>query len=788
MSFADRTSGGKRPRDRSSAAREAGFNPVNPRRLSGSYDSGMTRAPVLAVVLCGVAFAGSPSSWTPELSMKVQEVSDVVPSPNGEWVVHAQTRAVMEEEKSEMLTHLFLARADGSRRFQLTQGDKSCTSPSFSPDSQFVYFLSERSAEEGKRNIWRIRMDGGEAERLTDWQGSLGVYKVSPNGKWVAFTGREKDEEKEQAKKEKRDFRVIDAKPENHGLWILPAEADQEGKREPKQVFEAGYHVQRFDWSPDSQRIAFELRPTTQVDDWTRADISEVEVATGTVRKLADTPAAEASPLYSPDGKYLVYQRTPEVARWASEGSIVLLPREGGEPKPLAPTKDQHFSSVYLLGWSRDSKSVIFSEPWGTRYVVYKAGTDGSLATVYQPEGTLGSPGVNSTGTQLGFMRESPDEPQEAYVMPLEGGAARQVSDAHGEMALPPVGKTEVDSLEVPRRPRGRGPAHLSRGLRGGPPLPAGAQHPRRPHGGLPRHLHRHAQPLPDRRLCRPRASPSCAPTRAARAATARSSGFANYDDWGGGDYQDIMAGVDHVIEMGVADPERMAVMGWSYGGYMTPGSRRTRTASAPPSAERRHQPLEFHRHGRYPRSFLPDYFSGEPWEQFEAFEKHSPMRYVKGQHAHADPARRGRRTRPDDSGLRALQRAAAAGRRDQDGRLPAPPARPDRAQVRPRHRQAARRLGRAAPSVRGGESRDRAAGGSPRAAPAGCRGRGAASFCAERFFGRRCGLGRLLPRLGQTARGSVPLQPAGFRLRLCFLRSGVVAWMGALFCLGSRG
>jgi dipeptidyl aminopeptidase/acylaminoacyl peptidase len=603
---------------------------MNPRRLSGSYDSGMTRAPVLAVVLCGVAFAGSPSSWTPELSMKVQEVSDVVPSPNGEWVVYAQTRAVMEEEKSETLTHLFLARADGSRRFQLTQGDKSCTSPSFSPDSQFVYFLSERNAEEGKRNIWRIRIDGGEAERLTDWQGSLGVYKVSPNGKWVAFTGREKDEEKEQAKKEKRDFRVIDAKPENHGLWILPAEADPEGKREPKQVFEAGYHVRRFDWSPDSQRIAFELRPTTQVDDWTRADISEVEVATGTVRKLADTPAAEASPLYSPDGKYVVYQRTPEVARWASEGSIVLLPREGGEPKPLAPTKDQHFSSVYLLGWSRDSKSVIFSEPWGTRYVVYKAGTDGSLATVYQPDGTLGSPGVNSTGTQLGFMRESPDEPQEAYVMPLEGGAARQVSDAHGEMALPPVGKTEAirwkskDGLEIEgllTYPAGYEAGHsypLVLVIHGGP---AGV----------------FTSTFAGNRSIYPIATFASKGWAVLRANPRGSSGygkkfrFANYDDWGGGDYEDIMAGVDHVIEMGVADPQRMVVMGWSYGGYMTSWvlthTNRFRAAAVGAGVTNL---WSFTGTSDIP-GFLPDYFGGEPWEVFEAFQKHSPMSYVKG-------------------------------------------------------------------------------------------------------------------------------------------------------------
>ncbi len=605
-----------------------------PLGLPGSYDSGMTRAPALVFLtcnlLCGVAFADGSGSWTPELSMKVQEVSSVVPSPNGEWVVYEQTRAVMEEEKSEMLTHLFLARADGSRRFQLTQGDKSCNAPSFSPDGQFVYFVSGRNAEEGKKNLWRIRIDGGEAERLTDWPGTLGVYVVSPNGKWVAFTGREKDAEIEKAKKEKRDFRVIDEKPENHRLWIIPAEPDQEGKREPKQLFDAAYHIQGFDWSPDSQRIAFEHRPTPKADDWTRADIAEVEVATGTVRELAATPGAEASPLYSPDGKYLVYQRTPDHADWASQGSIVLLPRDGGELRPLAPTRDEHFWSAYLLGWSPDSKSVVFSEPWGTRYVIYKAGIDGSLATVYQPEGTLGSPNLNLTGTQLGFMSESPDQPQEAYVMPLAGGTPRQVSDAHGDMTLPPLGKTEAIRWKSPDGLEIEGlltyPVSYEKGrsyplvlvIHGGP---AGV----------------FTSTFLGNRSVYPLATFASKGWAVLRANPRGSSGygrkfrFANHDDWGGGDYQDIMAGVDHVIEMGVADPQRMVVMGWSYGGYMTSWvlthTNRFRAAAVGAGVTN----LWSFTGTSDIAAFLPDYFGGEPWEVFEAYRKHSPMSYVKG-------------------------------------------------------------------------------------------------------------------------------------------------------------
>jgi dipeptidyl aminopeptidase/acylaminoacyl peptidase len=590
----------------------------------------MKRAPLLILLLCGVSLAATSDTWTPELAMTVRTVSDVVPSPNGDWVVYAQTKAIMEEEKSETLTHLFLARADGSRRFQLTQGGKSCTAPAFSPDGRYVYFLTERGGEADQQNIWRIAVEGGEAERLTDWKGPMGGYKVSPDGKWVAFTAREKDEAAEKRKKEKLDFRVVDEKPENHSLWTIPTEPGAEGKREPKQLFQADYHVRQFDWSPDSRAIAFDHWPTPKFDDWIYSDISEVDVATGQVRKLAATGAAEASPLYSRDGKFLAYQRTSEPVHWAFEGSILLLPREGGAPKPLAATRDEHFSSTYLLGWSPDSNSIVFSEPWGTRYVVYRAGIDGSVSTVYEPDGTLGSPNVNLTGTHLGLMRESPDEPQQAYVMPLAGGTPRKVSDAQGGLALPPVSKTEVlrwkskDGLEI-------------EGLL---TYPMGYQQGR----SFPLVLVIHGGPagvftatFSGSRSIYPIAAFAAKGWAVLRVNPRGSSGYgkkfrlANYNDWGGGDFEDIMAGVDHVIAMGVADPERMAVMGWSYGGYMTSWvlthTHRFKAAAVGAGVTN----LWSFTGTADIAGFLPDYFSGEPWENFEAYRKHSPMSYVKG-------------------------------------------------------------------------------------------------------------------------------------------------------------
>src|SRR6266851_559471 len=247
----------------------------------------------IALAMLGVALAQAPTTWTPEFSMQFKTVSNVVPSPDGSKVVWTQTQAVMDPEHSETLSHVFIANADGSHRIQLTRGEKGASSPSFSPDGRFVYFLSSRS---GKNNVYRIAIAGGEAEMLTDFKGSLGAYQVSPDGKTVAFTGYEPPPDDEKNKKEKRDFRVVDAHPENQSIYLIPAEADADGKRAQRKLTDGKRHVAEFNWSPDSHAVAFSHWPAPLADNWTKSDLAEVDVSSGAVKSIAATAAAESQP------------------------------------------------------------------------------------------------------------------------------------------------------------------------------------------------------------------------------------------------------------------------------------------------------------------------------------------------------------------------------------------------------------------------------------------------------------------------------------------------------------
>jgi len=333
---------------------------------------------VFALLLgsCFVLHSEVNNSWTPEFSMQVRTIGSVVPSPDARWVAYTEVTPVVEGERSEQVTQIFLARADGTRRFQLTRAEKSSSAPAFSPNGRYIYFLSDRS---GKTNLYRVLVEGGEAEMLTDVKGSVAEYKVSPDGKSVAYAGYEPPADLEKARKEKRDFRVVDADPENHSLYVIPAEANEEGKRDAKKIFEAKYHVATFDWAPDGKSIAFEHWPAPLADNWTKADIAEVDVATGKVTELAKTPAAESAPHYSPDGRYLEFRKTSEPVHWAGDSHIALLNRATGEVRLLPDTFDLQPA---VLGWAADSKSLIFGEAKGTRSELYTMPVDGPPRTL----------------------------------------------------------------------------------------------------------------------------------------------------------------------------------------------------------------------------------------------------------------------------------------------------------------------------------------------------------------------------------------------------------------------
>ena len=172
----------------------------------------------------------SQNVWTPELMQKTKRVMEVRPSPKGTRVAFTVSRAVVTPDNGFSIRQIYLA--EGGTTRQLTFGDKSSRNAQWSPDGQCLAFLSARS---GRNQINLIRMDGGEAEPLTEVSGDLGDYAWSPDGQSIAYSMTDPDtEEEERAVKSKNDARWHQENPKFSRLYVMPLAKDTHGKREPK--------------------------------------------------------------------------------------------------------------------------------------------------------------------------------------------------------------------------------------------------------------------------------------------------------------------------------------------------------------------------------------------------------------------------------------------------------------------------------------------------------------------------------------------------------------------------
>lgn len=581
----------------------------------------------IVFLACGATLlAQAPQSWTPEFTLQFQNVTSVTVSPDGKMAAWVQTKPVVEAEKSEQHSQIWVGMTNGSRRYQLTRGEQSASNPQWSPDSARILFTSSRGGASAQ--IFSITVAGGEAEKLTEFKGSISGFAISPDGKTLAFTGAETNADEEKAKKEKRDMRVVDRPTDSHTLYSISVAADADGKRKQQKMVDAKYHIVNFDWSPDSRSIVFERWPATKFENWFKADVSEVDVTSGVVKDLAATSAAESSPHYSPDGKYVAMTRSSAKPKWAFENRITLIARANGEARELPATYDEQ---PRIIGWSRDSSKVFFGESKRTRNYIGAMPVDGPPAVFFETARGVFTADLNATGTHFGMTFESPDTAAEAFVMPVEGSASamKRLSQANVNIPKPAMGRTEAirwkskDGLEIeglltyPVNYEKGQKVPLILNIHGGPT-------------GVFNESFTGKSALYPIAVFASKGYAVLRPNPRGSGGYGKQFRFANYNDWGGKDYEDDQAGVDKVIEMGVADPDRLAIMGWSYGGFMTSWTiTQTKRFKAAVVGAAVTNLWSFTGTADIP-GFIPDYFGGEPWENFETYRKHSPITYIK--------------------------------------------------------------------------------------------------------------------------------------------------------------
>lgn len=352
------------------------------------------------------------------------------------------------------------------------------------------------------------------------------------------------------------------------------------------------------------------------------------DVETGDVWGVATSAAAEARPLFSPDGQSIAYTASDEPVTWAFTSHVYVLPAEGGEPRRIAATFDEQPN---LIGWSADSQVLYFTETHGTVSRLSALPIDGGEPRAMSEGGPdVFSATLNHSRTTFGFSGQSADVPPEAFVSAVDEWSPTRVSAANADIPPHPIPRTEEVRWTAPDGLEIEGLVTYPVGYEPGQQVPLLVIAHGGPTGVMTRTFVANLGVYPVATY----AAEGFAvfrPNFRGSSGYGREFRYANYDDWGVGDYEDIMSGVDHLVEEGVADPDRLGFMGWSYGGYMTSQvitkTDRFRAASVGAAVTNL---MSFTGTADVP-GFIPDYFDGEFWEDLDPYAQHSAMFNVQG-------------------------------------------------------------------------------------------------------------------------------------------------------------
>ena len=327
--------------------------------------------------------------WTPEKSALVRTVSGLQVSPDGKWAAFEVRQAVIDGDKNEYITQIWIAATDGSGASTLTNGEKSSTSPAWSPDGKELAYVSSRS---GKDNVWLMDPFSKMEKRLTDVTMGVGSFKWSRDGKKIALVMPDMPSKEQLASATAKGPKFVDQNSKvSLNIWVVDT-AVPEGFAKETSLTSGKWIVTGLDWSPDGKTIAFSHQPRPGQEFVYDNDISSVNVATGEIKPLVSQPGWDLSPTFSPDGKYIAFSSAEgDSSRLISRYHIRegLVPSGGGPVRYLAATPNKLANSI---GWIVDGSGIYVGEPTRTTELIYFLPVDGGTPReFFRPKGDLGN-------------------------------------------------------------------------------------------------------------------------------------------------------------------------------------------------------------------------------------------------------------------------------------------------------------------------------------------------------------------------------------------------------------
>ncbi|MBM3814458.1 MAG: S9 family peptidase [Acidimicrobiia bacterium] len=570
---------------------------------------------VYLVVLAHLCLAGVP---TIDDLLNLRSIGGAEISPDGKFVAYSQAEADFEQDA--MVTQIWVAETATGRRWQLTRAKQGAGQARWSPDGKWLAFTSSR--EGGKNQIFVIAPDGGEAQRLTKAENGVGSFDWSDDGKTIAFLASEK--QPEDRRKHLGEFEVVRRDYAHQHLWTLDVEEAMKAPVAGKQRTKGkAFSVGGFHWAPDGTRIAFSATVNPDLVNNGTSDIYVLALAGDSVKKIVDQAGPDRGPRWSPDGKRIVFSSAMKNPKhFHANSRLVLVSADGGAVRSITDSFDE---SPNLVEWNREG--VYFVSQQKTASHLFRVNVE--TGKIEQVSKTPAGFGVSLTadGKRAAMTMSDGSLLDEVYVTDVTTWSPKRLTNSTEQVKGWTLPVSEVISWKsrdgtviegVLTKPKDFDPGRkypLLCVIHGGP---TGVDTPRMVH---PRYY-----PI------------DIWAGRGALALRVNYRGSAGYGEkfrqlnvrnLGVGDAWDVESGVEHLIGKGWVDPQRMGVMGWSQGGYISAFLATSSTMFAAVSVGAGISNWATYYYNTDITPFTIQYLGADPAADPDIYQKTSPMTYI---------------------------------------------------------------------------------------------------------------------------------------------------------------
>ena len=556
----------------------------------------MRRILVVLIALLATSLSAQtkrPATFDDVLNIKAVQGATI--SPDGSQVVYtvaqwedeqdpstpvAEAQPSLRAGKKERRARVWKVATNGSSPArQITFGERGDSQPQWSPDGKYISFVSARGGADAKAQIYLLPADGGEAWKLTDAKegvagGGFGgaSYAWSPDSTRIAYlTTDPRSAEEEAAIKKRDDERVFEGDFRYQHAWVV----DVATKASTRITEGRDYTLQGApSWSPDGKRFVFAAAATPMLRD-NRRDIYLAAIDTKQVEKISTNWGNDATPRWSPDGRTIAWVTEPNSTTPLPDGTASSVILQGQlvlydvNAKTIKSAAAQTFDTEAGNPiWTNEGTRVLFVSGKRAYNEAFAYDVTTGRYTQLTNRRTINGTSVSKDGKTIVLTMDAPDSATEIYVTDPSFANPRRLTTTNPQLAEVAQGETEVitwkssDGVEV------EGVLLKPVGFESGKRYPTLVV----AHGG-PAGAYVNGFRLGGLEGGQVYAGKGWAvfyPNPRGSSNYGQKTLAANLNDWGGGDYRDIMTGVDALVARGIADPDKLAHIGWSYGGYMT--------------------------------------------------------------------------------------------------------------------------------------------------------------------------------------------------------------------------